>query len=366
MAMKLLTLRWNGDWDGSLFLLDQTKLPAAILEIECQSVSDVWNAIRRLAVRGAPAIGIAAAYGVVLGISGGVSEELAKETSQKPSKDPKEAAIAAIDYLATSRPTAVNLFWALERMRSLVILAPANITREQLASQILAEAKAIHEEDKKLCAAMGEHGAKLLQSLLCPEDGLGVLTHCNAGALATGGEGTALAVLFALHSEGNKLRVYADETRPLLQGARLTMWELTNRNIDATLICDSMAATVMREGRIQAVITGADRIAANGDAANKIGTYGLALAAAAHNIPLYIVAPSTTFDLSLATGESIPIEERPAEEITHIAGKAIAPASANVYNPAFDVTPARLIEAIICESGVIAPVTKESVRVMLS
>jgi methylthioribose-1-phosphate isomerase len=197
------------------------------------------------------------------------------------------------------------------------------------------------------------------------QGGQGVLTHCNAGGLATADYGTALAVIFAAHDEGKKLRVYADETRPLLQGARLTAWELQQRGIDVTLICDSMAAQVMREGRVQAVIVGADRIAANGDTANKIGTYGVALLAAAHDIPFYVAAPSSTFDLSIASGDEIPIEQRPAEEVTHGFGKQTAPAGISVYNPAFDVTPARLVRAIICERGVIEPVNKDNIAAML-
>jgi methylthioribose-1-phosphate isomerase len=228
-------------------------------------------------------------------------------------------------------------------------------TPREIADGLLAEAKAIWEEDRTMCRAIGRHGAELL------EDGQGVLTHCNAGALVTVDYGTALAPIFTAHELGKRLRVYVDETRPLLQGARLTAWELQQRRIEATLICDSAAAQVMREGRVHAVMVGADRIAANGDTANKIGTYGVALAAAAHGIPLYVVAPTSTFDLSLASGEKIPIEQRRAEEITHGFGRQTAPSGIDVYNPAFDVTPARLIRAIICERGVIQPVTSEKI-----
>jgi methylthioribose-1-phosphate isomerase len=229
------------------------------------------------------------------------------------------------------------------------------VQKEVLLGELLRAARAIHEEDRQMCHAIGRYGASLLRSAA------GVLTHCNAGGLATAEYGTALAAIFAAQDEGHLLHVYVDETRPLLQGARLTAWELLQRKVPATLICDSMAAQVMREGRVQAVITGADRIAANGDSANKIGTYGLAILAAAHDIPFYIAAPSSTFDLKLTTGEGIPIEQRNAEEITEGFGRRTAPAGVQVYNPAFDVTPARLIRAIITERGIISPVTTENV-----
>jgi methylthioribose-1-phosphate isomerase len=335
------TLRWSGGTDGHLVLLDQTRLPGEVVELACRNVEDVWEAIRSLRVRGAPAIGIAAAYAVVLAAT------------------EKASVLAAIEHLATSRPTAVNLFWALERMRAVANSIPPDRRPQQLAQRLLDEARQIHDEDRQQCATIGRHGALRLAEL---PDGAGILTHCNAGALATGGEGTALAVIFALHAAGKRPHVFVDETRPLLQGARLTTWELQQRGIRATLICDSMAAQVMREGCVDAVITGADRIAASGDTANKIGTYSVAVAADAHQIPFYIAAPTTTFDLSLECGEQIPIEERLAEEITCLAGTTTAPAEIDVYNPAFDVTPARLIRAIICEKGVIEPVTASSVR----
>jgi methylthioribose-1-phosphate isomerase len=313
--------------------------------LDCHTVEDVWQAIKRLSVRGAPAIGVAAAYGVCVGVNEGRSVD------------------DVCDYLATSRPTAVNLFWALERVRhvaSLAVLGPDGSLSDRgrgrpgsLAGLLLAEARAIHDEDRQQCAAMGRYGADLLNFL---PTGAGILTHCNAGALATGGDGTALAVIFELARRGKRPRVFADETRPLLQGARLTMWELMQRGIDATLICDSMAAQVMREGRIQAVITGADRIAANGDTANKIGTYSVATLARAHGIPFYVAAPATTFDLAIASGAEIPIEQRAAAEITCGFGKQTAPAGARVYNPAFDVTPAELIAAIITDRGVVQSV----------
>lgn len=341
---KVETLRWVGGVDGSLRLIDQTLLPGAIQEIECRDAATIWEAIKQLRVRGAPAIGIAAAYGVVLGVRGAVGskEEFRKQLASTTA------------YLAESRPTAVNLFWALDRMKacaeSLASHAPTAIVEK-----LLDEAKAIHEEDRALCHAIGRHGAKLLG------DGSGVLTHCNAGGLATAEYGTALAVFFTCQDLGKKLHVFVDETRPLLQGARLTAWELVQRGIPATLICDSMAAQVMREGKIQAVIVGADRIAANGDTANKIGTYSVAVLAHAHGIPFYVAAPSTTFDLTISSGAQIPIELRAASEITHGFGRATAPEGVNVYNPAFDVTPARLIQAIITERGIIDPVEERNI-----
>jgi methylthioribose-1-phosphate isomerase len=330
MAQQITTLRWQGDVEGQLVLLDQTLLPGELREIECQTVEQVWEAILSLRIRGAPAIGCAAAYGVCVGVQSGKGLD------------------EVCDYLATSRPTAVNLFWALERMRETGKRVATSQPR-QLAEALLAEARAIHDEDRQMCAAIGRHGADLLAEL---PPGSGILTHCNAGALATGGDGTALAVIFELARRGLRPHVWVDETRPLLQGARLTAWELTHRNIDFTLICDNMAAAVMQSGRVQAVVTGADRIAANGDAANKIGTYGVAVLAQAHGIPFYVAAPTNTLDMALATGAEIPIEERSAEEITHGFGSATAPAEAKVFNPAFDVTPAELITGLITERGV--------------
>ncbi|MEX0712662.1 MAG: S-methyl-5-thioribose-1-phosphate isomerase, partial [Pirellulales bacterium] len=306
----------------------------------------VWEAIKSLRVRGAPAIGVAAAYGVCVGIQTAAGKGLADYLARLHE---------VCEYLATSRPTAVNLFWALDRMRRTAEALPGK-SPPQIAEKLLAEARAIEAEDRAMCRAIGRHGAELLI------DGQGVLTHCNAGGLATADYGTALAVFFAAHEAGKRLHVYADETRPLLQGARLTAWELQQRGIDVTLICDSMAAQVMREGRVQAVVVGADRIAANGDTANKIGTYGVALLAAAHGIPFYVAAPKSTFDLSLAGGDAIPIEQRSPDEITHGFGRQTAPDGVDVYNPAFDVTPARLIKAIICERGVIEPVTRANIE----
>jgi methylthioribose-1-phosphate isomerase len=337
------TLEWIGDENGFLRLIDQTRLPTELAFVDCRDMAAVWEAIKSLRVRGAPAIGVAAAYGVVIGIQQSIAD-LEQTTS----------------YLATSRPTAVNLFWALDRMKRRASELGPSAGEAQLRKALLKEAKAIHDEDRAMCHAIGKHGAALLG------DGWGVLTHCNAGGLATAEYGTALAVIYSAHDSGKRLQVFADETRPLLQGARLTSWELKQHGVDVTLICDSMAAKVMQEGRVQAVVVGADRIAANGDAANKIGTYGVAVLAAAHGIPFYVAAPSSTFDLSLASGDQIPIEERDPAEITHGYGRQTAPEGVRVYNPAFDVTPARLIRALITEKGVIEPVAKEQIAQVLA
>ena len=340
------TLEWVGGTDGFLRLLDQTLLPTELTYRECRTVEDVWEAIRRLRVRGAPAIGVAAAYGVVLGM---------QPWLRNPAADRGQRLREVNDYLRTSRPTAVNLFWALDRMERLGLSLlesrpPAEVTRG-----LLREALAIEEEDRQMCRAIGRVGARLIG------EGQGVLTHCNAGGLATADYGTALAVMFTAAEEGRKFRVFADETRPLLQGARLTAWELQQRGLDVTLICDNMAAQVMKERRVDLVITGADRIAANGDTANKIGTYGVALLARAHDIPFYVAAPSSTFDLSLPSGDAIPIEQRDPREVTHGLGKQTAPEGVKVYNPAFDVTPAHLIAGIITERGLIQPVSAAGV-----
>jgi methylthioribose-1-phosphate isomerase len=351
MSQICATIRWVGGVDGHLVLLDQTRLPEEVVCLDCRTAEDVWRAIRRLSVRGAPAIGVAAAYGVCLGVQAG-----------------KGVAVVC-EYLATSRPTAVNLFWALDRMRAAAgrstDFSPSSTDglKSVLIDRLLHEAQAIHDEDRELCMAIGRHGAELLAGLPV---GAGILTHCNAGALATGGDGTALAVIFELARRGKRPHVWVDETRPLLQGARLTAWELEQRGIDATLICDSAAAQVMRDRRIQAVITGADRIAASGDTANKIGTLSVATLATSFGIPFYVAAPTNTFDLSITSGMDIPIEQRPAEEITNGFGRPTAPQNVAVYNPAFDVTPAELIAAIITDRGVIRPVEANPIRALVS
>lgn len=345
------TIQWVGGVDGFVRILDQTLLPTEVQYRDCRTVEEVWEAIKLLRVRGAPAIGVAAAMGVVVGVQ-------RLPDSQRGTFGRRLKQVT--DYLRTSRPTAVNLFWALDRMEAHVRPHLERMPVSELQKMLLAEALRIEEEDRQMCRAIGAAGAHLI-----PESG-GVLTHCNAGGLATADYGTALAVLFTAAEQGKKFSVFADETRPLLQGARLTAWELKERGLDVTIICDNMAAHVMKEGRIHLVIVGADRIAANGDTANKIGTYGVALLAQAHGIPFYVAAPSSTFDLSLKSGDAIPIEQRDSREITHGLGKQIAPDGVKVYNPAFDVTPARLIQGIITEKGLIAPVTEESIRRVLA
>ena len=346
----LETVGWAGDAStGHLRLVDQTLLPGEFVQLDCRDVPTAWEAIKSLRVRGAPAIGIAAAFGAVLG-----GQERLKEGIEQVRAGVQEAT----DYLRTSRPTAVNLFWALDRIDR-VARAETAVDPVAFLDRLLAEARAISDEDKATCRAIGRHGA----SLIGP--GQGVLTHCNAGGLATADYGTALAVIFAAFEGGTPLRVFADETRPLLQGSRLTAWELQRRGIPVTLICDNMAAQVMKERKIDLVVVGADRIAANGDAANKIGTYGVALLARAHGIPFYVAAPSSTFDLTLEDGSSIPIEQRDPKEVTHGFGRATAPEGVDVYNPAFDVTPAELIDGIITERGIIRPVDARNVAEVL-
>ncbi len=346
VAVPVPTIEWLGGIEGCARLIDQTLLPTEFKQVECRTVEGMWEAIKTLRVRGAPAIGIAAAFGTVLGI---------QRSQATTYGDFRRELERVTDYLATSRPTAVNLFWALDRMKQ---VAEENrfLTIPLLKERLLDEALAICEEDKAVCRAIGRHGADLIR------EGGGVLTHCNAGGLATADYGTALAVMFAAHEQGKSFRVFADETRPLLQGARLTAWELMQAGIDVTVICDSMAATVMQQGKVDLVVVGADRIAANGDTANKIGTYGVAILAKEHGIPFYVAAPVSTFDLSLPSGEGIPIEERKAEEVTDGFGRRTAPEGVCVYNPAFDVTPARYITGIVTERGVVAPVNGRTVR----
>jgi methylthioribose-1-phosphate isomerase len=347
---ELETVGWSGDAaSGVVHLIDQTKLPTDFVRIDCLDVTSVWEAIRSLRVRGAPAIGIAAALGAVLG---------ARQRGLDDVAQVRLALKEAADSLRTSRPTAVNLFWALDRMERTAASFQADAPRD-LLDRLLVEAREIAAEDRRMCRSIGRFGAELVG------EGQGILTHCNAGGLATADYGTALGVIFAAHEQGKKIHVFADETRPLLQGSRLTAWELDRRGVPVTLICDNMAAQVMKERRVQLVVVGADRIAANGDTANKIGTYGVAVLAHAHQIPFYVAAPSSTFDLSLADGSAIPIEERDSREITHGMGKATAPEGISVYNPAFDVTPASLISGIITEKGLIRPVDAKAIREML-
>jgi methylthioribose-1-phosphate isomerase len=334
--MKTLEFR-----DGSLWLIDQTELPMRTIMLECVDYRQVAEAIRRLSVRGAPAIGLAAAYGMVL-----ASRALAGAGLRGA---PLLAGLEeACDLLHSTRPTAVNLAWALRRMEAATEAQGAD-NGYALAAALLAEADAMLREDEAANRRMGEFGAELIP------DGANVLTHCNAGALATGAYGTAVGVIVAAHEQGKRLHVWVDETRPLLQGARLTAWELQQAGIPFTLITDSMAGHFMARGQIDLAIVGADRIAANGDAANKIGTYSVASLARAHDLPFYVAAPTSTVDLRTASGDAIPIEERSPEEVATVRGVQIAPPGAQVANPAFDVTPARLIDAIITEHGIVRP-----------
>ena len=339
--MAFSTIEWA---DGRIRMIDQTLLPTEFKQIYCDDIASVWEAIKSLRVRGAPAIGIAGALGAVLGIWDSTATTYDAFAAELKS---------ATDYLATSRPTAVNLFWALDRMNR-TAAENARLEIPALKARLLAEAQEIIEEDKAMCRAIGQHGMALL------DENDTILTHCNAGGLATSDYGTALAVMFSAHEAGKNIRVFADETRPLLQGARLTTWELMQAGIDVTLICDNMAAQVMKEGKIQCVIVGADRIAANGDTANKIGTYNVAILAEAHGIPFYVTAPTSTLDFALKTGDEIPIEQRAAAEVTEGFGKVTAPEGVKVYSPAFDVTPAALVSAIITEKGVARPPYTES------
>ena len=334
--MPVTTVEWK---NGKLRLIDQTKLPLELVYLDCVNEKEVWQAIKRLSVRGAPALGVAGAYGVVLAVQG-FQTSAVKELKQEVDR--------AANYLAQARPTAVNLSWATQRLQ-LVAAHYGGHNVAELKKKLLEEAHAICEEDKHMCQQMADHALTLLH------EGDTVLTHCNAGALATSQYGTALSGVFRAAEKGIKIHVIADETRPLLQGARLTAWELQQAGIEVTLICDNMAAAVMKQGRVNCVMVGADRIAANGDTANKIGTYSVALAARAHHIPFYVLAPTSTLDLSIPNGLHIPIEERSPEEITEGFGRRTAPLGVKVYNPAFDVTPYELITAIVTENGIVRP-----------
>ena len=335
-SMAFSPVKWE---DDALVLLDQARLPVETVYLTLTTAEEVWAAIRHLQVRGAPAIGMAAAYGMYLGIrrsEAGHYEAFESELNK------------LADYLGSSRPTAVNLFWALERIQNRVRQEGEKPVAE-LKAAVLEEARAIQEEDARVCRTIGENLLTLLA------DGMGILTHCNPGALATAAYGTATAPFYLAKERGWNLKIYADETRPVLQGARLTAYELQQAGIDVTLICDNMAGMVMAQGKVQAVIVGTDRVAANGDVANKIGTYSVAVLAHAHGIPFYVAAPLSSIDLKTPTGADIPIEERPAEEITRGLGKQVAPDGIKVYNPAFDVTPARYITAIVTETGIFKP-----------
>jgi methylthioribose-1-phosphate isomerase len=332
--MGFKTLEWK---KGRLYLLDQTKLPLSESYVGCSTYQEVAGAIKNMIVRGAPAIGVAAAFGMVLGM-----RKLKSRTPPAVKKHLDEVAHALI----STRPTAINLVWAVDRMRKYARQRMGGGI-QTLQKELEEEALRIQEEDLQACREMGRQG-----QILIP-DGGSVLTHCNAGALATAGYGTALGVIRAAREAGKRVHVYVDETRPFLQGSRLTAWELMKDGIPCTLITDNMAGWVMAQGKVHLAITGADRIAANGDAANKIGTYSLALLCRAHRTPLYVAAPLSTIDLSTERGDQIPIEQRAPSEITALLGKQIAPEGVKVYNPAFDVTPHRLISAIITEKGIV-------------
>ncbi len=341
-------IQWR---NRTLILLDQRRLPRDVRYLRLKRVADVAGAISTLAVRGAPAIGIAAAYGVVLGVCAQMRDGAARRNA----RGLRRALDRDIKTLRATRPTAVNLFWALERMRRRFQSLPAAATGADAAAALEDEAVEIHREDEARCEAIGRWGATLLPKRAT------VVTHCNAGALATGGIGTALGVVYAAARAGKAVRVFADETRPLLQGARLTAFELKQNGIDVTLMADSMSASLIRKIPVDAVIVGADRIARNGDTANKIGTYALAINARYHGVPFYVAAPASTFDLTLAGGKDIPIEERNPDEVTGSNSQRIAPAGIRVFNPAFDVTPAELITAIITDKGIIRPVRVRTV-----
>lgn len=334
------TLRWEGDVPGRLYLLDQTKLPQEEVELAIENIPDLVAAIQCLAVRGAPALGCAGAYGLVVGM---------QPHRQMPPGEWWQKLQEVQQVVRTARPTAVNLSFGVQRMMDVAtrLYQERKDTPEQWTEALLEAARAFHAEDIRLCKAIGEHGAGLL------EQKASVITHCNAGALATGGIGTALSVVYAAKAIGKDVSVYADETRPLLQGARLTAWELQRAGIPVTLQCDSAAATTLATGRVNAVVVGSDRIAANGDVANKIGTYGLAVLAKEHGIPFYVAAPTTTIDMECPSGGEIPIEERAAEEVFGVGSHQWAAPGIEAFNPAFDVTPARYVTAIVTERGVV-------------
>ncbi|MDX9822300.1 MAG: S-methyl-5-thioribose-1-phosphate isomerase [Syntrophales bacterium] len=345
--MEVRPIIWR---DDAVVLIDQNALPLQERELLCREYGEVVAAIKDLTVRGAPAIGIAAAFGIALGM---------RRLGALPPGRARSGFQEICGAFARSRPTARNLFWAIERMGRRFDAACAEGTAG-IGDALLAEARAILEEDVAANRRLGRFGSPFLR------DGDAILTHCNAGALATGGYGTALGVIRAAHEEGKRISVFVDETRPVLQGARLTAWELRKEGIPFTLVADNMAGTLMKQGRIQLVIVGADRIAANGDAANKIGTYPLAVLARAHGIPFYVAAPRSTIDLSLGSGDEIPIEERNPEEILSLRGVRIAEEGIDVYNPAFDVTPASLVTAIITEAGVANPPSEAALRELCS
>src|SRR3954452_12391863 len=332
--------------DDAIIMVDQRKLPAQEVYVRCRTAPEVAKAIRTMVIRGAPAIGVAAAYGVALG----VRNSTAKGTRQLAVDFQK-----ICDLMAATRPTAVSLFWAIDRMKwAFADGAQAGESAEELSARLFREAKLIHDEDVASCKAMGAHGAQMVS------DGARILTHCNAGALATAGYGSALGVIRAAVEQGKKIAVFADETRPFLQGARLTAWELVRDGINTTVITESMAGPLMRAGEIDVAVVGADRIAANGDTANKIGTYTVAVLAHEHKIPFYVAAPLSTIDLATPDGDHIPIEERDQREVSHLGSSRLTPEGAHIRNPAFDVTPFRYITAIVTERSILRPPYSES------
>jgi methylthioribose-1-phosphate isomerase len=335
------------DWkDGAVTMIDQRKLPSSEVYVTCKTAQEVARAIKSMVIRGAPAIGVAAAMGLALGMR----RSRASGTKQFATEFQR-----LCELMAATRPTAVNLFWAIERMKqAFAAAAQDGRSVDEIKQRLEAEARAIHDEDVESCRTMGAHGATLVP------DSARVLTHCNAGALATAGYGTALGVVRAAAEQGKRVAVLADETRPFLQGARLTAWELLRDGIDTTVITDGMAGAMMRLGAVDLVVVGADRIAANGDVANKIGTYAVAVLAMEHGLPFYVAAPRSTIDLQTPAGEGIPIEERSEREVTHLGPSRLTPEGARVRNPAFDVTPARFVTAIITERGIARPPYSES------
>src|SRR5262252_9836742 len=339
----LPTIEWK---DDAVVMIDQRKLPATEVYASCKNAREVAKAIKTMVIRGAPAIGVAAAMGLALGM------RRSKATGTKQFTTEFQR---LCELLAATRPTAVNLFWAIERMKqTFAEAAQDGRSVDELSQRLVLEAQRIHDEDVESCRAMGAHGATLVP------DTARILTHCNAGALATAGYGTALGVIRAAAEQGKRVAVMADETRPFLQGARLTAWELVRDGIDTTVITDNMSGSLMRQGRVNFVVVGADRIAANGDTANKVGTYTVAILAREHQIPFYVAAPLSTIDLNTPDGQHIPIEERQAKEVTHLRGTQLTPEGATVWNPAFDVTPNHLIAGIITERGIFRPPYIES------
>jgi methylthioribose-1-phosphate isomerase len=345
----LPTIEWK---DDAVVMIDQRKLPSAEVYVSCRTAAEVAKAIKTMVIRGAPAIGVAAAMGIALGM---------RRSNATGTKQFTTEFQRACDLMAGTRPTAVNLFWAIEKMKKVFAeAAQGGCSVDEIKERLEAEARRIHDEDVASCRTMGAHGAALV-----PQEAR-ILTHCNAGALATAGYGTALGVIRAAAEQGKKVAVLADETRPFLQGARLTAWELVKDGIDTTVITDNMAGAMMRLGHVDLVVVGADRIAANGDVANKVGTYAVAVLAKEHGIPFYVAAPISTIDLDTPDGSTIPIEERPDKEVTHVGASRLTPDGAHIRNPAFDVTPHKYVTAIITERGIARAPYSESLAALVN